>query len=156
MGTDHLENAAPSQLCAFDPNDALGGEAGTIRRAANGDLAAQRVMRDAYAVAINTVPADAPYAMLFGVEMVPYARICAASGDPEDARRLAGVLYFNFCAARSAGFESNAQPLAGEAIAILERLAEQGYELSSLAVVQLLNLNPTAGDIAKRMLSGGK
>lgn len=149
----------PDQLridrCKFDPNSALGAEAQVIRDAAGGDLSAQRAMRGIFIEAIDTVDMTSPLAILFGLEMVPYARLCAAHGDQEDARRLAAALWWTFAASRSAGFGDRAQNLAGEAVAILERLADQGDEVSSLAAVQLVGLNPVAGDIAKRLLAGG-
>ncbi|MBI0475731.1 hypothetical protein D9601_10245 [Sphingomonas sp. MA1305] len=149
----HTDSNKP--LAGFDPNSAIGDTAAIIRSAAAGQLTAQRHMRDMYTDAINTVDVDNPLAILFGVEMVPYARLCAAHGEAVDARCLAGALYFTFCASRSAGAEDRAQPLAGEAVAILEQLAERGDEVSALASLQLVSRNPTAGEIAKRLLQGG-
>lgn len=153
--TDATVAPDPIERCSFDPNSALGSQSSVLRAAAQGDLMALRSMRDMHINASKGFEADAPAAVLFGLEAMPYARLCAAQGDDNDARRLAGVLCYLFEASRFAGYGNRAERLAGEAVAILERLSEAGDETASLAAVQIVDLHPSAGDIAKRLLSEG-
>lgn len=151
------DEAEPSTIVRpdFDPNFAAGWNTDVTRRAAGGDLDAQRTMRNVFTSAIHEVDVTSPLAVMFGVEMVPYARLCAAHGDMDDARVLASSLYWTFAASQSAGFGDSGESLAGEAVAILERLADQGDEIASLAAVQMVGQTPAAGDIAKRLLMKG-
>jgi hypothetical protein len=142
--------------CHFDPNFALGSTADIVRAAALGSLSAQRTMRDRTIAASADAPAGSFLALAFGVEMAPYARICAAHGDDDDARTLAGVLCYTFEASRALGLSASDEILAGEAVAILERLAGAGDEVAADAVVQIVGMHPPAGDLARRLMKAEK
>lgn len=139
--------------CHFNPNVGLGETSDLYERAAGGDQAAIRSLRDQFAL-ICEVPPGSPLALLVGTEALSYARLCAARGTVEDARVLAGVLCYTFAASQHAGYGDRALVLVGQAVSILERLAEHGDEVSALASNELVSVNPIAGDIAKRLLQG--
>jgi hypothetical protein len=149
------DDSAASKACNFDANSATGWDVDVVRKAAGGDLDAQRKLRNVFTAAIQTVDVTSPLAVMFGIEMVPFARLCAAHGDMDDARVLASSLLWTFAASQSAGFAERSDKLAGEAVAILERLADRGDEIASLAAIKMVDQIPAAGDIAKRLIMKG-
>lgn len=144
------------QRCAFDPNAGAGPMAHLLTGATRGDLAAHRALREKFTL-IAVTPPEAPHAIMVGIEAIPYARFCAAHDEAEhdDARRLAGALCFTFSASVIAGYGDRLKSLMGEAVSILEQLAEEGDEVASTAALDLVGFYPPAAEIALRLMREG-
>lgn len=103
--------------------------------AAGGSLFAQRHLRQDR---LDKFKQGGPRSPLFGFEALTLAQICAAHGEAEDARILAGLLYQNCLLFRSINESVLADALATESICILKTLGDAGDEMAATSASALI------------------
>jgi hypothetical protein len=161
LTNDNLTDAAALALprarsCPFDPNAGLGLGAQVAQDAAYGDLASQRIMRDAMTEEAFSAGLGHPFALAYSTQMTLAARLCAAHRLPEDARRLAGALCRTSDTLRHLGHDKAADEVAGEGVMILERLSSAGDEYCALASTDIVSAYPATAAVARRLMNAEK
>lgn len=128
-----------------DPNRSRGLCAPLFRAAAQGDLSAHRKLRDASLVYVGSEQGRHEYAGLAIVEALVHARACAAVGDTEDVKLLAGVLLTGasiFGRHSDDGPQRVADGYGAEALALLEDLAEAGDDEAAVHANDVIAMMP--------------
>ena len=138
--------------CPFDPNAGLGPAADVLQGAAYGGLDEQRTIRDAMMRKAFGSGLDHPFAMGHSMQMVLAARLCAAHRLPEDARSLAAALCFTNDTLRHLGYADVADDIAGELVAVLERLSNAGDEYCGIASAHIVGAHPATAAIAHALM----
>lgn len=138
--------------CGFNPNASFGIGAHVFDRAGVGDLPAMRALVEISLEEALSKPDDDPYALACASEALVFARLCASRRVSGDVRKLAAALCVTSDRTRRVGFVNVADALMGEAVAILERLADEGDELATFASCRLAATNAAVVEIARTVL----
>jgi hypothetical protein len=147
-----VEGLPRAGSCPFDPNDGLGPASDVLQGAAYGSLKELRTVRGAMMRKAFDSGLSHPFAMGHAMQLVLIARLCAAHRLPEDARCLAAALCFTNDTLRHLGFTEVADDVAGELVAVLERLAEAGDEYCAIASAYMVGAHPAAAAIAHALM----
>jgi hypothetical protein len=139
--------------CGFNPNASFGIGSRVFDGAAAGDLASIQGLVEISMEEALAKADDDPYAIVCAAETLAFARICASHRLPSDVRKLAAALCLTSDRTRQIGYIEAADNLMGDAIAILEQLADEGDVLAALASSRLAETSLAAIDVAKIVLS---
>jgi hypothetical protein len=143
----------------IDANYALGSASSEqFRRAAQGDLEAQRQLAEQALATRDAAEAAGGLTDLAAIESVYWARLCAANGDDLDAMRLAEALsHMSHCFGHS-GMGEAAENLTVEAVSILYALATAGHAPASATIAAVMDgISPILLTRARQMaLSAGE
>ncbi|MDZ7895433.1 MAG: hypothetical protein U5M50_11040 [Sphingobium sp.] len=119
----------------MDANALLGDYSPVIRKAALGDLEAQRWMR---AGALRDARTPMPGIDEIGsYELLFWSRLCASHGHEEDAIFLAAVLHHVSHWVGQRGVGDLAGRMMAEGVAILDRLSDEGSDAAMAALADM-------------------